>query len=150
VNSLFVDTSAWMAILDAGDVNHPTAVAYQTEIVDSCSLLVTNYILDELYTLTLMDLGYRFAMSVKRKLDLMSESRLLEVVWVDRALADESWRVFERFNQDKQWSFTDCVSYTVMKQRAIQEAFAFDHHFEQMGFIRRPSPPPSRHQHSKL
>jgi len=138
VNSLFVDTSAWMAILDAGDVNHPTAVAYQSEIVDSCSLLVTNYILDELYTLTLMDLGYRFAMNVKRKLDLMSESRLLEVVWVDRALADESWRVFERFNQDKQWSFTDCVSYTVMKQRAIQEAFAYDHHFEQMGFIRRP------------
>lgn len=127
-----------MAILDAGDVNHPTAVAYQSEIVDSCSLLVTNYILDELYTLTLMDLGYRFAMNVKRKLDLMSESRLLEVVWVDRALADESWRVFERFNQDKQWSFTDCVSYTVMKQRAIQEAFAFDHHFEQMGFIRQP------------
>jgi len=46
--------------------------------------------------------------------------------------------VFERFNVDKQWSFTDCVSYVVMKQNEIEEAFAFDHHFEQMGFVRRP------------
>ena len=39
---------------------------------------------------------------------------------------------------DKLWSFTDCVSYVVMKQRGITEAFAFDHHFEQMGFGRQP------------
>ena len=60
------------------------------------------------------------------------------LVWVDRTLADEGWQVFERFNQDKQSSFTDCVSYAVMKRRGLQEAFAFDHHFDQMGLIRRP------------
>jgi len=38
----------------------------------------------------------------------------------------------------KEWSFTDCMSYVVMKQLDIDEAFAFDHHFEQMGFMRRP------------
>lgn len=38
----------------------------------------------------------------------------------------------------KEWSFTDCVSYVVMKQREITEAFTFDHHFAQMGFIKQP------------
>jgi len=138
VNQLFVDTSAWMAIVDAGDTNHAMAVAYQEEIAGTCGLVVTNYILDELFTLTLMDLGYRHAVDVKQKLDRLNDHGLLEVVWIDKPLADEGWKVFERYNQDKQWSFTDCVSYAVMKGRGIQEAFAFDHHFEQMGFIRRP------------
>ncbi len=127
-----------MAIVDAGDVNHSAALAYQGEFIGTIGLIVTNYILDELYTLTLMDLGYRYAVEVKQKLDRLSDDSLLDIVWVDKALADEGWNVFERFNQDKKWSFTDCVSYAVMKQFGIQEAFAFDHHFEQMGFIRRP------------
>lgn len=127
-----------MAIVDAGDANHAGAVAYQDEIAGTCGLLVTNYILDELFTLTLMDLGYRYAVDVKKKLDRLGHDGLLEIAWVDTALADEGWNVFERFNQDKQWSFTDCVSYAVMKRRGIQEAFTFDHHFEQMGFIQRP------------
>jgi predicted nucleic acid-binding protein len=41
-------------------------------------------------------------------------------------------------NVDKEWSFTDCVSHVVMRQREIREVFAFDHHFEQVGFVRLP------------
>jgi predicted nucleic acid-binding protein len=33
---------------------------------------------------------------------------------------------------------TDCVSNVVMKQREITEVFTFDHHFEQMGFVKQP------------
>jgi len=51
---------------------------------------------------------------------------------------NEAWAVFERFNVDKQWSFTDCVSYVVMKQRGINETFAFDADFAQMGFLCQP------------
>ena len=36
--------------------------------------------------------------------------------------------VFERFT-DKEWSFTDCVSYAVIERLAIKKAFAFDDHF---------------------
>ena len=41
----------------------------------------------------------------------------------------------EHYNVDKLWSFTDCTSYVAMKDSGITEVFAFDHHFEQMGFI---------------
>lgn len=127
-----------MALVDAGDVNHAPAADYQAVIVGKYRLLASNYILDELYTLILIDLGHRYVKDFKYKLDRLAADQLLEVVWVDRALAEEAWSVFERFNHDKKWSFTDCVSYAIMKQRGIEEAFTFDHHFEQMGFLRRP------------
>ena len=138
MKELFVDTSAWMAIVDAADVNHQHAVAFQDEIAGTCRLVVSNYIFDELYTLVLMDLGYTQAVAIKQTLDLLERAGTLDVVWVDAVLAAQAWNVFERFNSDKQWSFTDCVSYTVMRARGIQEAFAFDRHFDQMGMLRLP------------
>jgi len=138
MNPIFVDTSAWMAIVDSGDVNHRPALSFQSELPDTSHLIVANYILDELYTLVLIDLGYRNALDIKEKLDRMAEARILQVVWVDPTVSTAGWSVFERFNRDKQWSFTDCVSYAVMKRLGITEVFSFDHHFEQTSFIRRP------------
>lgn len=90
------------------------------------------------FFLTLGHLGYEQTVRIKEKLDSLETGGILEVTWVDRPLAEEAWAVFQRFNRDKRWSFTDCVSYAVMKRRGIVEAFAFDHHFDQMGFTRRP------------
>ena len=74
----------------------------------------------------------------KHRLDVLVETQVLEVVWVSQDIATKAWEVFAQFNVDKQWSYTDCVSYVVMKRKEITEAFAFDHHFEQMGFVCRP------------
>ena len=35
---------------------------------------------------------------------------------------------------DQSWSVVDCASFIVMETRQIQEALAFDRHFEQAGF----------------
>ena len=35
---------------------------------------------------------------------------------------------------DQNWSVVDCASFIVMETRQIQEALAFDRHFEQAGF----------------
>jgi uncharacterized protein len=88
--------------------------------------------------LLLLNVGYHRTVEFKQQLDVLAEERLLDIVWVTPEMASEAWRVFEQFNKDKEWSFTDCVSYVVMKQLDIDEAFAFDHHFEQMSFVRRP------------
>jgi hypothetical protein len=138
MNRIFVDTGAWDAIVDSGDLNHELALVFQTEITGRYKLVVTNYVLDELFTLLLMNVGYRRTVELKRQLDVLVEERILEIVWVTPEIATEAWRVFEQFNRDKEWSYTDCVSYAVMKQLDIEEAFAFDHHFDQMGFVRRP------------
>ena len=35
---------------------------------------------------------------------------------------------------DKDWSLTDCISFTVMREMGISEALTGDRHFEQAGF----------------
>ncbi|MCI0617433.1 PIN domain-containing protein [bacterium] len=138
MKQIFVDTSAWDAIADAGDANHEMALLYKDEIAENCRLVVTNYILDELHTLMLMNQGYQDTVDFKHQLDTMIQAGILEVVWVTEDIAAETWAVFEKYNVDKEWSFTDCVSYVVMKQREITDVFTFDHHFAQMGFVKQP------------
>jgi len=35
---------------------------------------------------------------------------------------------------DKEWTLTDCISFTVMEDEGINDALTGDHHFEQAGF----------------
>jgi predicted nucleic acid-binding protein len=132
---IFVDTSAWYAIADPSDNNHQSALIYRNQIAKKYHLVISNYILDELYTLLLIHVNYNRAIEMKRKLDILEKRKILEVVWIDEKLSELAWQVFETFNQDKQWSFTDCTSYVIMQQLKIREAFTYDHHFSQMGFI---------------
>jgi predicted nucleic acid-binding protein len=45
-------------------------------------------------------------------------------------------RGLERFARrpDKEWSFTDCISFVVMEDKGLTDALTADHHFEQAGF----------------
>jgi len=101
-------------------------------------LLLQAYILDEIYTLLLLNIGHTKTLDFKQKLDLLKSENVLDIVWIDEDIADQAWNIFQRFNVDKTWSFTDCTSFAVMKNMGLTEVFAFDHHFDQMGFIRRP------------
>lgn len=127
-------TSAWYAIADKGDNNHQSALIYRHKIAKKYQLITSNYILDELYTLLLIHLGYYWAVDFKNKLDFLQQSEILEILWINEEIAEETWTIFTRFNNDKQWSFTDCSSYVLMKKYHINEVFTFDHHFQQMGF----------------
>lgn len=139
METIFVDTSAWDAIEDSGDRYHTVALLFKEELVQQrARLYVTNFVLDESYTLLLYNIGYTRTVAFKRTLDLMRAGGILVVVHVSEALEQAARTVFERFNQDKEWSFTDCTSKAVMDHLGIRQVFAFDHHFDQMGFLRRP------------
>lgn len=138
MKKILIDTSVWVAISDSRDGGHKSALAFVQQLVNGYRLITTNYVLDETYTLLLMNAGYQTTLDFKQRIDIMIESQMLEVVWIDEEIASESWQIFEQFNIDKQWSFTDCTSYVVMKQRGIAEAFTLDRHFAQMGFTKYP------------
>jgi predicted nucleic acid-binding protein len=139
MNQLFVDTSAWDALADKADKHHQSAIRFRDEIAGKRKLLTSNYILDELFTLLLLNIGYRPTIDYKQKLDILIAEHVLDIIWIEDEFAEQGWDVFQHYNIDKLWSFTDCTSYAVMKRLGITEVFAFDHHFEQMGFIRLPS-----------
>jgi uncharacterized protein len=137
MKQVFVDTSAFAALADKNDDNHAKAVDFN-KTISGIRLVTTNYVLDELYTLLLLHAGYSKTVQFKHRLDFLITRKALVVVWISEAIATQTWQIFEQFNTDKQWSFTDCTSYVVMKAQGITEVFTFDHHFLQMGFIRRP------------
>jgi len=98
-------------------------------------------VLDETYPVLLYEIGYTVAVQFKREIDAMVAKGTVTLIHVTPELQAEAWAVFERFNRDKFWSFTDCTSYVVMRREDVSEAFAFDEHFGQMGFILRPGAP---------
>ena len=136
---IFVDTSAWYAIQDKSDANHNIAAIFVKEsMARKYRMVTTNYILDETYTLILERIGYKFAVQFKHIVDIMLNSHTLTIIRISESIEESAWEVFEQFNVDKKWSFTDCTSKVVMEERRIDEVFAFDGDFKQMGFIRKP------------
>jgi hypothetical protein len=136
---IFIDTSAWIAIEDKGDTNHKKAMEFKNKILISRNrLITTNYVLDETYTLMLMNSGYAKTVAFKYNLDQFIRNNLLIIYYINTEIEKYSWEVFEQFNRDKMWSFTDCTSKVIMEKLGLVEVFAFDRHFEQMGFFRKP------------
>lgn len=136
---LFVDTAAWVALFHRDDTRHEQAARYWQELREEHRFLLTSdYVLDEAYTL-LRRARNGLAMAVAFH-DLVERSEVLGVVYVDEDLLEEAWRIFVG-HEDKVLSFTDSVSFALMRRRGLFEVFTFDADFERAGFLVRPGPP---------
>jgi predicted nucleic acid-binding protein len=132
---LFVDTGAWLAILDPRDKYHQVAVAfYKKALARYPQLLLTNLVAAETYISVLRHAGYHKALSF---LDIIEQSSAVQCVWSSQELEIRARDMLRRYdNQD--FSYTDAVSFALMKQWNLAEAFAFDHHFSVVGFVQLP------------
>ncbi len=132
---LFVDTGAWLAILDPRDKYHQIAVAFYQEALERYSrLLLTNLVAAETYINVLRNAGYHKAMFF---LDTIEQSSSVRCVWSDQKLEARARDILRRYD-DQDFSYTDAVSFALMQQRELSEAFAFDHHFSVVGFVQLP------------
>jgi hypothetical protein len=122
---VFVDTSAWYALLDKSDANHQAAVKLKDSLVHP--MVTSNYIADETITLARTHLGYGVAVEIGQKLCDESIANLIHITPEDEKRA---WEIFVSYH-DKSFSFTDCTSFALMERLGITEAFAFDEHFKQ-------------------
>lgn len=132
---LFVDTSAWLATLDPRDKYHQAAVAfYQDALARYPRLLTTNLVIAETYVSVLKKAGYHKAISF---LDSVEQSRRFQCIWSGQELEAQARDILRRYD-DQDFSYTDAVSFALMQQRKLTEAFAFDHHFSVVGFVQLP------------
>jgi len=128
---LFVDTGAWFALADVSDHYHAQAVAiYPKLLQDFSSLLTTNLVVAETYVLLRRTIGHRPAMIFLEKIG--GSPRIVKI-YSDNILEEAAEDIVRKYH-DHDFSFTDAVSFAVMKQFGIDEAFAFDQHFVAAGF----------------
>lgn len=129
----FVDTSAMLAVLDAGDTAHHKAAAEWARLVgESTPLMTTSYVLVELFALAQARLGLGAVRDIETAV-----VPLLRVVWVDEPLHARGMAAMLASGR-RRLSLVDCVSFEVMRSAGIDTAFAIDRHFVEQGFARIP------------
>lgn len=127
--SLYVDTSAFLAVLDGDDLNHRRARPKWGELVASGDTLVcSNYVLIETPALVQSRMGLDAVRLFQE--DVMP---VLAVEWVDEASHVAGVGAVLAARQ-RRLSLVDCVSFHVMRRLGIRTAFAFDAHFGAQGF----------------
>ena len=129
MNVVFADTSGLFALLDGADVNHARAKrAFASLRARHAPLVSTSFVLVETYALVGRRLGLDAVRSFRSDL-----GPLIEVVWVDDALCNAGLDLLlER--RKRLLSLVDAVSFVAMRQKHVDEAFAFDPHFASEGF----------------
>lgn len=128
---LFVDTSAWIALADKNDNWHPLAPKVYPELVRAYGQFVTtNLIVAETHIALRERIGFVGAMGFI--VNLRTSARLVRVLSNDE-LERQAEAILEQYD-DQDISYTDAVSFAVMKQRSIKDVFTYDHHFRALGF----------------
>jgi uncharacterized protein len=130
-SSVFLDTSGWIALLNATDRLHAEANAVWLNLANSgYRFVVTDWVIAETGNgLARRPAKPKFADVVTQLLEAPS----VEVVTIDRALLIRALNDYASFT-DKSWGLVDCASFIVMRDRDIAEAFTTDHDFVQAGF----------------
>jgi hypothetical protein len=128
---IFVDTGAFLGRSLASDQFHARAVAGWKRIADKGERCCTSsFVLDETLTLLARRADYAFAAERGRAI---RGSRMLEILRPSEKIEDEALELFEKF-ADQRVSFTDCVSFALMRDKRVKRVFTFDAHFERAGF----------------
>jgi len=138
---IFVDTGAFLARHVEGDQYHRAAVRAWKRLERSPGALFTSsFVVDE--TLTLLGRRTTYAFAAARA-DALYASRVLTILRPDAADESTALDFFRKF-ADQKVSFTDCVSFALMRRHKLKRAFTFDRHFAGAGFEVWPAVPDAR------
>jgi len=131
-SEVFIDTSGFYALLAKKDDRHQQAVEYLQNAAESrIRFVTTDYVLDE--TATLLKAHGQSAL-LAPFLERLFASSSCRVVWTDAERYHQT-RSFFLKHRDQPWSFTDCLSFCVMKESHARQALTKDAHFKAAGFL---------------
>jgi hypothetical protein len=129
---IFVDTGAFLARYLSSDALHSRATRAWKELErrKPRKIFTSHDVLDETLTLLARRANYSFAAERGKHL---FDSETLEVLHADAATERIAISFFEKF-ADQRVSFTDCLSFALMRAHDVRRAFSFDRHFAAAGF----------------
>jgi predicted nucleic acid-binding protein len=128
---LFADTAGWMAAADAADSKHRATISTRDKwFEEGGHLITTDYVIDETLTLIRIRLGLDAA---EEWWNIVAASRRVRQELIDGDRAERARAIFFRY-RDKEFSFTDCTSFAVMRELRLRVALTTDRRFRQAGF----------------
>jgi predicted nucleic acid-binding protein len=128
---IFIDTGPFLAQRISRDPYHKEAIIGWEHLEQSNERLATsNFILEELCTLLARRAGCAFSVHALRELYDSPRLLILRPDLQDEVLA---LGLMEKIG-DPAISFTDYLSFALMRKRQIHRAFSFDRHFATAGF----------------
>ena len=130
---IFIDSGAWIGLILRDDPYYKAAAAFYPQLIRQWPVWVTtNLVIAETYTLINRTAGHLYGMRFLAKVQKLP--RLIKI-YSDPVMEAQAEAILRQF-ADQDFSYVDAVSFAVMQQREISEAFAFDHHFTTAGFTR--------------
>lgn len=130
-NIIFVDTVAWLALVNKSEDLHDAARTVRDRLVkQKTKLITTDFVVVEIAN-SLARLPLR---GIAQKLiDFIRTSDSVELVTITSELSEKAYQLYCT-RDDKEWGLTDCTSFVVMEKMKMNQAFTADRHFEQAGF----------------
>lgn len=131
--TIFIDTSAFLAIFAADDRFHEAAqVTWQALISEEETLFCNNYILVETLTLLQRRLGMGAARSFQ-----FNVLPSVNIHWVDEQIHELAVTALLTAGR-RYLSLVDCSAFETMRLYGIDKAFTFDPHYTDHGFEQLP------------
>ncbi|MBN2441843.1 MAG: type II toxin-antitoxin system VapC family toxin [Spirochaetales bacterium] len=127
---IFIDTGYWLALLNKKDNNHESARS-KIETLKQSKIVISDFIIFE--TITFLNSSLKKHSLAMLFMDFIQSLENLEIIEVNSDIKITALELFKKYN-DKDFSFTDCVSFAIMEEYNIADVFTFDKHFVQMGF----------------
>jgi predicted nucleic acid-binding protein len=126
---VFIDTSAFYALLDRDDENHRKAKNAWADLLKNDDTLVTNnYVLVETFALIQHRLGVNAVRGFQN--DILP---LVNIEFVVPELHRSGVSALLAASR-RNLSLVDCISFEMMRTLEVKMAFAFDPHFKEQGF----------------
>ena len=128
MRGLFVDTSAWIALVEKRHALRERVTALLQGFPGR--LYTSNFVLNETVTLCQVRHDHAAARALGSHILDSPDLQLLRLSGQDER---RSWELFLD-RKDKAYSYTDCTSFVMMRRLNIERAVALDDDFRREGF----------------
>jgi predicted nucleic acid-binding protein len=124
----FADTFYFIALLNSRDPAHAKAIYFSR--MTPVQFVTTEYVL-----LELADAFHKGSSRAEFLTiwELLRREAAFRIISGDSTILGRGVQLYKK-RLDKEWQLTDCISFVVMKDLAIDDALTGDKHFEQAGF----------------
>ncbi len=129
---VFVDTSAWIMLINKSEQQHSEAVNIYSLLQD-VKLVTSNYVLSETYPWLRKRNSFKSAYSFLQSIWRKAELNQLDLIYAAPVLEKQAGQLLYKY-AEHEISYADAVSFAIMKNMGIKTAFAYDKHFSTAGF----------------